>query len=282
MKRTLLLATLAAFAVAVLAADASAMYHPGMGVFMNRDPGAGGAMRAGAGGAAPVGQFIPRDQYRDGMSLYQYVRSNPINRVDPTGQWSKDLHYQATYDAAMKVGYSDKCARVLASWDQGVDDWTGASLFTWYHFNKDVDGNPFGCGRDCWFKTRWDKGVDKLKQANVYESLWIWDVSLTDGLAHVGASLHHRQDSFAHNASHNAETPFDHAPSVICLLWGDGFGIIHQRCIDAKANNANWFDPHRPDKKDIWAADWNATVADTESLLKEIWQIPTVRCHCKK
>jgi len=30
-------------------------------------------------------RFAPRNQYHDGMNLYEYVQSNPINRVDPYG-----------------------------------------------------------------------------------------------------------------------------------------------------------------------------------------------------
>jgi len=52
---------------------------------MQRDPGAGSPIRIGAGGAAPVGQFIPRDQYADGMNLYEYVSSSPVNWVDTDG-----------------------------------------------------------------------------------------------------------------------------------------------------------------------------------------------------
>lgn len=235
---------------------------------------------------------IAHARYLDGMNLYQYVGSNPTNRVDPQGLWSDKVHYTGTYNMAKDVGFSPECAKILADWDQGVDDWTGASLFTWYHFNKDVNGNPYACGRDCWFQRRWDKGVDKLKRANVYWSPWIWDVSVTDGLAHIGEALHHRQDSFAHNAKHNAETPFDHAPDVICLLWGDGLGIVHQRCIDARLNNPNWGatvnkgTPQvrgrgRPDDEGFWKDDYDATLRDTKTLLEKIWQIPAVQCHCK-
>ncbi len=67
------------------AVDALAMYNPATGTFMSRDPGAGAMTRIGAGGPAIGGGFAPRDQYRDGMNLYQYVRSSPANHLDPTG-----------------------------------------------------------------------------------------------------------------------------------------------------------------------------------------------------
>lgn len=97
--RIRLIAVLVALAaVAVFTTEASAMYHAGMGVFMQRDPGAGagGPARMGAGGApAATGRFIPRDptgsdQYAGGMNLYGYVRQNPTARTDPSGllDWS--------------------------------------------------------------------------------------------------------------------------------------------------------------------------------------------------
>ena len=89
MKRMHLNAVLIGLA-AIVTADASAMYNPRMGVFMQRDPGpgAGRPMRIGTGGPAVGGSFAGRDraaQYADGMDLYQYGRSNPITGVDPTG-----------------------------------------------------------------------------------------------------------------------------------------------------------------------------------------------------
>ncbi len=87
MKRIHLVAVLVVLvAMGIFAADASAYYNPSMGRFMSRDPGAGSATRIGAGGRAVTGGFIPRDQYHDGMNLYQYVGSNPIIAVDPSGE----------------------------------------------------------------------------------------------------------------------------------------------------------------------------------------------------
>jgi hypothetical protein len=86
MRTTRLIAVLVGLAaIAMVTADAHAIYHPGMGRFMQRDPGAGGAHRVGAGGPASGGGFMPRDQYADGMNLYQYVRGNPVTALDPMG-----------------------------------------------------------------------------------------------------------------------------------------------------------------------------------------------------
>ena len=89
-KRSLIIALLVIATLSVFTADASAMYHPAMGRFLQRDPGPGGPVRIGSAGPATVGGFVPRDptgrrQYADGMNLYQYVRSNPTNRRDWTG-----------------------------------------------------------------------------------------------------------------------------------------------------------------------------------------------------
>ncbi len=86
MKTTHLIAALVGIVtVYILATDASAMYNPSAGTFMQRDPGAGTATRAGGAGPAVGGGFIPRDQYADGMNLYQYARSSPCQFSDPMG-----------------------------------------------------------------------------------------------------------------------------------------------------------------------------------------------------
>lgn len=84
-KTHLVAAAMILAAMTLLAADAQAYYHPGMGRFLSRDPGGGIAMRVGTSGPAVGGGFLPRDQYADGMNLYQYVRSQPVCRSDPLG-----------------------------------------------------------------------------------------------------------------------------------------------------------------------------------------------------
>jgi hypothetical protein len=97
MRYTKLIALLAALAATVVfTAEASAMYHPGMGRFMQRDP---------------VG-------YVDGNNLHSYGGSNPLGGADPFGTdfvaigdrnvlKSGRYHYLATYwrcDCPLKSG----------------------------------------------------------------------------------------------------------------------------------------------------------------------------------
>lgn len=98
MKRRYLSVFTVIAALVAITQSASAMYHPGMGRFMQRDP---RGMQVGpsaisgrplaAGQAVGARGFIPRDsistslQYVDGMNLYQYVGSKPTRFLDPTG-----------------------------------------------------------------------------------------------------------------------------------------------------------------------------------------------------
>ena len=95
MCRSILPVLIAALACVVFTTDAMAIYHPGLGRYMQRDP--HGTMLEPpttrvAGGIHPGGSgFIQRDaidpqaQYIDGMNLYQYLRSMPTTFVDPNG-----------------------------------------------------------------------------------------------------------------------------------------------------------------------------------------------------
>ncbi len=98
MNRRVLSIVAACLLLAILTSSAQAMYHTGMGRFMQRDPNGtalvsagrmGAASRVGSAGAiAAGGGFIQRDpirQYADGMNLFQYVRSHPVQATDPSG-----------------------------------------------------------------------------------------------------------------------------------------------------------------------------------------------------
>ena len=108
MRTTRLLTVLIGMAaIATLTADASAYYHPTMGRFSQRDPGAGAKSpaRVGAAGPAAGGRFAQRDptgtsQYADGMNLYQYVGSRPTAALDPMGTKCclKSVHFRYTDD----------------------------------------------------------------------------------------------------------------------------------------------------------------------------------------
>jgi hypothetical protein len=84
------------------AQSAKAMYHTGIGRFMQRDPGQGMAVRIGGVASTLRASFIPKDDvpyigserplannYAGGMNLYQYASSDPVSRVDPDGLLDK-------------------------------------------------------------------------------------------------------------------------------------------------------------------------------------------------
>lgn len=291
-----LLAVLILTLLACFTSDAQAVYHPKLGRWMQQDPlGRDTTMQQRLGTSAmPTTAFVPRDNlaptpaggYHDGMSLYEYVRGRPLSVRDYTGLWGADTHYDGTKEWAKDVGFSKKCAQHIAWWNKAVDDWTPAGFFSWYHFNEDVDGNKYGCGRDCHAARRWRRGRKKIDNAEGERGIWA-------GLADVGKALHSYQDGFAHIVSHQAQNPFEHAPSVICFFRGDGFGILYDRCKKAKKTHPNWGSTSgagttgvrgygRPDDVGKWAADHRKTKEDTIKKLRSIFSIPKVKCLCSQ
>jgi hypothetical protein len=122
-------------AVALFTADASAYYHPGVGGWLSRDPGPGAgpdAPRIGTAGRAVGGGFIQRDQYADGMNLYQYVRGNPIVDADPMGEriifisgWLQPPDYGFAKAMADSVGeHLSRTALVVREKTQSVSYWS--------------------------------------------------------------------------------------------------------------------------------------------------------------
>ena len=147
------------FGVLLFADSASAYYHPGLGRWMSRDPGAGGeaAPRVGTTGSAVGGGFLPRDQYVDGMNLYQYVNSAPAVRVDPLG-------LEGT-DCGVKVH------RIFPKTMENMKTAKSEIGHTWLEYNgKTVGFAPGGIySPDVWHE---NPGPDKSWDAPVDSSAW--------------------------------------------------------------------------------------------------------------
>ncbi|MBL7222012.1 MAG: hypothetical protein ISS69_18030 [Phycisphaerae bacterium] len=251
MKRTRLIAILVAMTtIATVAADASAYYHPTIGRFISRDPGPGDSPHPGTSAPAPNTHFPPRDptgtnQYADGMNLYEYVRSDPVNRVDPTGLWSDKYHDDMTKHAwsAVKTQLDaiHKVDAVTLRYVQHrlkVDNDAIDNMVNFFnlplHFNSDVMGN--GKGNDQWqeykaAKTRYrtvikehEDSINKeLKDAAKSSEGWrsnqcrraLWKIANLD---------HIYQDFFIHvisvkNTSKDPEKP---VLEKSWLIWDNG------------------------------------------------------------
>ena len=93
MQRTIILSLISLFVIIALPASSLAMYNTEQGRFMQRDPLGerdGICLINFTKTGAPVfsRNLLSRFQYKDGMNLYEYVKSNSIKQTDPTGQFS--------------------------------------------------------------------------------------------------------------------------------------------------------------------------------------------------
>jgi RHS repeat-associated protein len=71
-----------------------------------------------------AGRFVTRDPigFEGGdVNLYNYVGANPVNWVDPFGLYNKDVHFNDTYNIAIRVGLSQNTAYKIATADNNVD-----------------------------------------------------------------------------------------------------------------------------------------------------------------
>jgi uncharacterized protein RhaS with RHS repeats len=177
------MAVLAAFVVtAVFTAEASAMYNPTTGTFVQRDP---------------IGNA-------DGMNLYQYEQSNPVSLVDPYGLWNTDVHQTSTTRWAGEAAGNDekrKCKTVF-SHDQATA--IGAA-------DEAIDHGATAPTNDTsWhFRSRGSLAHEQQAMAAALDDAK--NGRCADAIRHLGNSLHPLQDSFSHTAAHGAETPAEHA-----------------------------------------------------------------------
>jgi RHS repeat-associated protein len=259
------------------------MLHPALGRFMQRDP-------IGTPLEPPVARNVsdsrftqrhPGRQYVDGMNLHQYSRGKPTSSVDPLGFWGEDIHKQGTATWARAVGYTDNgCAEIIGEADNAVD-WTfgGTAPRPFigdmsYHFDFDKDGlNPEPNARQ--------RNVDKhLGNARGLAHYAQW-VKTKEALREIGTALHPLQDMSSHQARHNADSPFTHAPKVYCtIVFQDPDGTKEPWCIAQRKTNPNWDDPHRPDRVSLWGPDAAVAEQATKTVLKDFLQYEPIRCRC--
>lgn len=115
-------------AVSLLTGTALAEKDPVTGRFLQRDPVATGLPVLSENwfhGRAPrvdLGIFDARWHYNDGMNLYEFVGSNPVNRTDPSGLdwWDDDIDAAMNEYAWSLIGVSGQLAQARADMAKGA------------------------------------------------------------------------------------------------------------------------------------------------------------------
>lgn len=278
MRTTRLIAVLVGLAaIAMVTADASAYYHPGMGCFMSRDPGAGGANRIGAGGPAVGGGFIPRDptgsnQYADGMNLYQYVRSNPINRIDPSGLFGRETHFDQVKDSMHRrcPAIEDAVAAASQGMDEGFHDAPSIIIIGWltlglntlrpevqqdYDYHFPGAGPPFPGQQNVV-----QKGWSNPTVMALYKRVTDKKDRIGCDPAEFGKFLHMLADSYSHGGGTPDGPFFGHPKGVkIFILDDDGPDELPDGTRGRWDTSGGWSDTRVDDPKTNWVA-WNEAV----------------------
>ncbi len=122
-----------------------------------------------------IGRWLSKDpiSFNGGSSnLYTYISNNPVNMVDYWGLYGYEVHYHLTKMWAMRSGFSEQEAEIVASANHGIDDKPTHAAWPWH------------------FKKHFPNRSDVINAIN--ETINCGD------LEEFGKLLHSLQDSFSH------------------------------------------------------------------------------------
>ncbi len=132
-------------------------------------------------------QFLSKDPAKaDGEeSAYQYCGGDPVGKVDPTGEWRADLHYDVTKQIGMEF-FTEGNAKTMAQEDVDVDtkfpgDWSHP--LNWpYHYRWSAPT------ADEWSRYYLNKALACKHAGNKTRSAFQF----------LGRALHAKQDAIGH------------------------------------------------------------------------------------
>lgn len=144
-----------------------------------------------------AGRFTTKDRFEGfderplSQNPYVYCENDPINNVDPDGQWGSEVHNAMTYDMALKAGLSKGDAMWLGQVNEWFDNLDNPAICPQAHF----DINPTGTdSRDTYFNEHFNNAVDLMKKYNKTGD----STQKADAFVELAGALHARQDKYAH------------------------------------------------------------------------------------
>jgi RHS repeat-associated protein len=144
-----------------------------------------------------IGRFTTKDRFEGfderplSQNPYVYCENDPINNMDPDGQWGSEVHNAMTYDMALKAGLSKGDAMWLGQVNEWFDNLDNPAICPQAHF----DINPTDTdSRDTYFNEHFNNAVDLMRKYNK-----TGDSRLkADAFVELAGALHARQDKYAH------------------------------------------------------------------------------------
>ena len=159
-----------------------------------------------------LGRWVNRDAFGEhgGLNLNQFVNNNPSLILDPLGLYGIDAHLGLTHYLATMAGFCEEDARLVADWNQWVDDNPSTNPFySWLRYFE------FGFGANS-LKMRRAMNphfpidpTNTKSEATVIENseyvqrlvkISIYDIGTIKAF---GSALHTYQDSWAHRGFRN-------------------------------------------------------------------------------